>query len=219
MTSEDEALEAEVGGADRLELVSSFELGGLTPEISLVKRVLRRVHIPVRVMLRNDATLQAGTPAELKHLTRQAAKFAVLPLDGLVLGFAGDGQLDLASTRTVLEGAVPLRATFHKAFEQAIDPLRAIEQLKELLQIDRVLTTGGSGTWAERRARLNRWQTAAGNRLKLLIGVGVCECILAGLREEDCLMEAHVGRAARKPNTVKGEVRREQVARLKSALG
>jgi copper homeostasis protein len=219
VTSEDEALEAEAGGADRLELVTRFELGGLTPDVSVVERVLRKVHIPVRVMLRETPTLQAGTESDLKGLSRKAAELATLPIHGLVLGFVAERELDLASTQMVLAGAPQLKATFHKAFEEAADPLRAIKQLKELPQVDRILTTGGAGSWAERRERLDQWQSAAGDQVRLLVGAGLCECVLAGLREDGRLMEAHVGRAARTPRTVDGKVRREQVAALKRTLG
>lgn len=217
VTSEDEATEAEDGGADRLELVRALAAGGLTPDAELVGRVLSRVQIPVRVMVREAATLEAGGPDELETLQRWAAELAELAIDGLVLGFARERRLDLAATAKVLECAPGLKATFHRAFDEAADPLLAIKQLKSLPQIDRILTSGGSGSWEERRKRLKEWQTAAGD-IKLLVGAGLCECTLAELRLEPSLQEVHVGRAAREPQTVDGKVCRRRVAAIKSAL-
>ena len=217
VTSEDEAIEAERGGADRLELVRAFGLGGLTPETELVERVLRRVSIPVRVMVRETATLQAGGSAEIENLGRRAAELAQLPVDGLVLGFAREDKLDVAAAAALLAFAPDSKVTFHRAFDEAADPLLAIEQLKSQPQIDRILTSGGAGNWQQRRERLNAWQSAAGH-IKLLVGAGLCSCTLAGLRVESRLEEVHVGRAARIPQTIGGKVRREQVAAVKSAL-
>jgi copper homeostasis protein len=219
VTSVEEAREAEAGGADRLELVSNFAVGGLTPELRVVEDVLAKVRIPIRVMLRDMPTLHISGPHELERLAGQAAQFAALPIDGLVLGFADESRLDLSSTRALLNCAPGLRATFHRAFEEDSDPLHAIEQLRALPQIDRILTRGGKGGWPERSQRLNLWQKAAGSELKVLVGIGLCACTLAGLRNEPFLKEAHAGRAARFPTSVQGQLRSEQVSALKSALG
>ena len=52
--SVEDAVAAERGGADRLELISHYEVGGLTPPLELVQDVLAAVSIPVRVILRED---------------------------------------------------------------------------------------------------------------------------------------------------------------------
>lgn len=217
VTSEDEAVEAEDGGADRLELVRELGVGGLTPDSGLVQRVLRRVAIPVRVMVRESPTLNLSREGELEKLGRCAAEVASMPVDGLVLGFASQGKLDVPATAALLACAPAAKATFHRAFEEATDPMLAIEQLKSLPQIDRILTSGGPGSWCERRTRLKAWQAAAG-RIRLLVGAGLCEDALAGLRIEPSLREVHVGRAARVPPTVDGKVCRQRVAAVKSAL-
>lgn len=219
MTSEEEALEAEDGGADRLEMVRALAVGGLTPDTELVRRVLHRVRVPVRVILRETATLEASGPSELERLRRGARELAELSIDGLVVGFARERRVDAAATAAVLECAPDLKATFHRAFDETADPLRAIADLKSLPQIDRILTSGGPGDWEERRKRLKEWKTAAGGTIKLLVAAGLCACTLAGLRLEPCLEEVHVGRAAREPQTVDGKVCRRRVAALKSALG
>ena len=52
VSSVEDALEAEQGGAGRLEVVRSLEVGGLTPSLELVRQICQRVKIPLRVMLR-----------------------------------------------------------------------------------------------------------------------------------------------------------------------
>ena len=218
VTSLQEAIEAELGGADRLELVCSLESGGLTPAFALVREVIERVSIPVRVMLRENASMSVEDPAELKTLRCRARTLADLPIDGLVLGFLKAGALDLTATKELLSLAPKCRATFHRAFDHLRDPLRALHELKQLPQIDRVLTSGGEGSWMEREMRLLEWQRAAAPQIKIIVATGLCPASLAGTNKELATIEVHVGRAARIPQVTSGTVCRSQVASLKRLL-
>ncbi len=215
VTSAEEAREAEAGGADRLELVRDLASGGLTPEIRVVQEVLESAKIPVRVMVRERASMSAG-PAEQAHKLRiLAASLSRLPIHGLVLGFIRGGVVDIAATRHILE-AVNVPATFHRAFDEIADPERAITELKTIPQIDRVLTSGGSGTWPERRARLFQWNKKSRPEIELLVAAGLEAAALAELRRPDWEFEFHVGRAARNPHQIWGSVDRRYVAALKN---
>ena len=48
----DEAMNAEIRGADRIELCSRLDLDGLTPSKELVKRLVSDLTIPIKVMVR-----------------------------------------------------------------------------------------------------------------------------------------------------------------------
>ncbi len=218
VTSLHEGTEAELGGADRLELVRSLESGGLTPSAELVRQIVTAVSIPVRVMLRENASMSAGGPREIEILRACAKTFAKLPINGLVLGFVRNGALDLAMIQELLGAAPNLAVTFHRAFEHVDDPLAAIEELKQFPQIDRILTRGGAGPWRERKQRLLEWQRAAAPQIKILVGIGLRSSIFAELKQEPSLSELHVGRAARVPPVTSGVVDRARVASLKSAL-
>ena len=86
VSSVEDALEAERGGAGRLEIVRNLELGGLTPSFETVQEICQRVALPVRVMLRCSESHIPG-PDEVEVLTRQAEELPALGVDGLVLGF------------------------------------------------------------------------------------------------------------------------------------
>jgi copper homeostasis protein len=219
VTSLGEAIEAELGGADRLELTRSLETSGLTPPLSLVQSVVEGVSIPVRVMLRENASMSIGGQAEIDALQTSSRALAQLPIDGLVLGFITDGVLDLTATKEVLAAAPNCRATFHRAFDNLRQPLRALQELKQLPQIDRLLTSGGEGPWAERKTRLLEWQRAAAPQIKIILAAGLCASSLAKNSKELSNIEVHVGRAARIPQVTSGRVNRSQVAALKRLLG
>jgi copper homeostasis protein len=218
VTNVEEAREAELGGADRLELVRAFELGGLTPAAAVVGEVAGAVSIPVRVMLRENTSMSASDEREIAELQKLARQMEQLPIDGLVLGFVKNDGLDLEAMDQVLRAAPGRRATLHRAFEHTADPIGAIEQVKKLPQIDRILTSGGAGPWRERKARLLEWQAAAAPKIRLLVGAGLRASTLTELAHHPGEFEFHVGRAARVPHTTMGAVSRAEVAKLKALL-
>jgi copper homeostasis protein len=218
VTSLHEAIEAERGGADRLELVRALHEEGLTPSLELVKNVVRTVTIPVRVILREAPGFTLHTAYEIRELRDRAAVLAGLPIDGLVVGFIKEGRVDVEGMQEVLSAAPKHHVTFHRAFDSVHDPLAALQQLKLIPQVDRVLTDGGNGTLAERKIQLLSWQKAAGCHIKILVGGGLDAHGLACLAGEPALTEFHVGRAARIPAAHSGTVRRSRVSELKSIL-
>jgi copper homeostasis protein len=218
VTSVHEAIEAELGGADRLELVEALEHGGLTPKTEVAAEVLRKVSIPVRVMLRESASMSIFEDAEIRRLRARAEEFAALPINGLVLGFIKKRHPDLEGMIEILAGAPQSPVTFHRAFDLLNDRIRGIETLKRIPQIDRVLTNGGEGSWQARKMRLFEWQRACAPRIAIIFAIGNRISEFSQLSSEPGHLEVHVGRAARSPHSISGVVRREQVAAVKRAL-
>jgi copper homeostasis protein len=193
----EDARAAAQGGADRLEIVRDIGLAGLTPSVALVRAIAAETPLPIRVMVRENAGY--GTDAsELVRLCRAAAAFADLGVDGLVLGFAREGELLLDDLREVLQAAPGTAATFHRAFDSLNVPLRAIDALAEVPQVDRVLTDGFSPVPGQSRsARLSEYSERAGRRLTIIAGGGVDESLLEEIARTGCVREVHVGRVAR----------------------
>src|SRR4029453_4505396 len=121
-----DARQATRGGADRLEVVRSIRDGGLTPPLSLVRAIAEETALPLRVMVRENAGYGMGAD-ELRMLRAGAVDFAGLGVDGIVIGFAERGQLALDDVCRVIEAAPDLRVTFHRAFDQLHDPVKAID--------------------------------------------------------------------------------------------
>ena len=215
MTSLHDAVEAQAGGADRLEVVRELEHGGLTPDVELVHDIAAAVKLPLRVMLRENTSMQLAGDDELRQLCRSAKQLADLKVDGLVAGFIKNDRVDIATLRVLAHAAPLLKITFHRAFDELTDPLQAIRTLKTVPQVDRILTIGGHGSWPERKVRLHHWQEAADPEITILAGGGVLTSVIADLRSDTRISEVHVGRAARMPQETGGQVSRVQVAQLK----
>lgn len=218
VTTAAEARCAEAGGADRLELVRDLSAGGLTPDLQVLWDVMSAVSIPVRVMVRENASMSAGDDMEMEALRLHARQVARFPVNGLVAGFIRGGEIDFDAMRKLLEPVPQIRVTFHRAFDEVSNPLRAIEHLKNIGQIDRILTSGGEGDWPQRKRRLLEWQRMASPEITILVAAGLCPCILEELNRDPLPFEFHVGRAARKGHEVLNAIDQEQVAALKSLI-
>lgn len=210
-----DAIEAERGGANRLEIISRFDVGGLTPSLELVREIKSKVSLPVRVMIRESENYQVANVKEIEKLCVKARKFDELGVDGMVLGFLQNGEIDLELTKQILANAPNLKATFHHAFEETSDKFAAIEKLKTVSQIDRILTHGGSGKWSEKYPLLESYAESAKPQIKILAGGGVKAEAIRLLRAKTSVKEFHVGSAAQ----TNGVVKKEQVAKLVKAIG
>src|SRR3954447_23934245 len=119
VTSAADAVEAEAGGADRLELVAGLDCGGLTPTMQTIESVLRAVTIPVRVMLRHKPTMSIEDHAELEHLKSAARLVSQWKIDGFVAGFLRGGAIDEQAMLEIASAAPRIPITFHRAFDDA----------------------------------------------------------------------------------------------------
>ena len=216
VTSAAEARVAAAAGADRLELVRDLNTGGLTPEWKIFCEVAAAVSIPVRVMLRENASMTVADAAELKTLQTKAAQMQALPI-GLVMGWVtSDGAVDVASLAAVLAHAGKCPVTFHRAFEHLTDPFAGLLALKSFPQIDKILTNGGAGSWLERKQRLRAWSDAAAPEIRILVGGGLSDTEIADLMADPQFPEVHVGRAARTPQENDGVLDAQKIALLKT---
>jgi len=216
-TSLDDAMAAEQGGAARIELVAALDRGGLTPPTALVERVLLAVRIPVRVMVRDDEPHEVPDAHARRRLVEQATALGQHPVDGLVFGAVAAGRIDEALLDEV-SGAATRPVTFHRAFEALADPLAGLDVLARHPAVDRVLCDGGSGSWAERAARLGQWSRRAGPGLLMMAGGGITAEALAPLSDVSELQEVHVGSLVREPATAAGVVSAARVASLVARL-
>ena len=179
--------------------------------------------IPLRVMLRETEPFEVHDEGEKQRLCESARAFAGIGVDGLVLGFLKNGwpnkYIDHELVARVLACAPSLKATFHRAFEELNDPLRAIAELKRHPQIDRILTSGGGDAWQDKAGRFAAWQQAAQPEIKMLVGGGTDAEAIEVLKLATGIREFHVGRAVREEERIDGMVLAERVRELADLFG
>ncbi|MFK8848522.1 copper homeostasis protein CutC [Streptomyces sp. Ac-502] len=214
-----DAVAAQAGGADRLELVSDMAADGLTPSPRTVAAVRAAVDIPVRVMLRAADGFAAG---DVDALCASAAALRAEGAEEFVFGFLdADGRPDLAAVQALAAAVDGCRWTFHRAIDRAADRAALRKELAGLPGLDTYLTAGspagvedGLPTLLAERARTAEGESGYGPRL--LIGGGL---VLAHLPE---LLAAgvdafHIGGAAR-PSGWEAPVDAGAVAAWREAL-
>jgi copper homeostasis protein len=138
-----DAERAELGGADRLEVVGTMDSDGLSPEPALIGQLSRATSLPLRVMLRlrEGFGTDGGEVVRLKGL---AQSYLEVGAEGLVLGFLnGLSEVD-AEVVTELIGDLDCPWTFHRAIDHCISPDRAWRELRGLPRLDQVLTAGSA---------------------------------------------------------------------------
>ncbi len=212
-----DARAAALAGADRLEVVRRIEDGGLTPPIALVREIAAEVSLPLRVMVRENAGYTTS-PVELLALQRAAAALAEQQVDGLVVGFAAAGEIELEPVSRVMAAAPGIKVTFHRAFDELCDPLSAIDAVAGVPGIDRILTSGGEGPSTIRCQRLRAYQERAGALLTIIAGGGIDAAMLASLVQAGVVREVHVGRAARVGHNPEAAVAADAVRRLREII-
>jgi len=140
--SVDDVLEAQRGGADRVELNSCLMLGGLTPSIGALVTAKRLSSLPVMTMVRPRQAGFCYTEAEYATALADAEALLAHGSDGLVFGFLdADGNLDVKRTRALARIAGNKTKVFHRAIDVCADWKKLLGQLIDI-GIDRVLTSG-----------------------------------------------------------------------------
>ena len=140
--SVDDVLEAQRGGADRVELNSCLMFGGLTPSIGELIAAKRLSGLPVMTMVRPRQAGFCYTDAEYATALADAEQLLSHGSDGLVFGFLdADGNLDVKRTRELARMAGGRAKVFHRAIDVCSDWKKLLGQLIEI-GIDRVLTSG-----------------------------------------------------------------------------
>ncbi len=193
----DAAIEAERGGADRLELCGELLQGGVTPSAGLIGAVWERVEIPVFVLIRPRTGDFLYDADEMDVMVRDIAAARAMDVDGVVIGaLTRDGDVDIGTVHVLKEAAGRMKVTFHRAFDFARDREMALEALIEL-GVDRVLTSGGAGTALEGAASLASLVRQANGRIAILAGGGINAGNVAAVVRQTGVGEVHVRAAAR----------------------
>ncbi|MEL6357303.1 MAG: copper homeostasis protein CutC, partial [Bacteroidota bacterium] len=140
LQSPEDAMVAQAGGAQRVELCAALIEGGITPSYGTILACRDAVDIDIMVMIRPRGGDFLYSEVELASMARDIEFCKSVGVHGVVFGLLlPDGQIDLDNTRRLCELAHPLSITFHRAFDVCRDPFIALEQLIEL-GVHRVLT-------------------------------------------------------------------------------
>jgi len=169
----EDALAAERGGADRVELYSSPLEGALTPSAGLVRSAAAAVtRLKLFAMIRPRAGDFLYTQREFETMRRDVDIALEMGADGVMCGILdADGRLDSARMRSLVAQCGDHPFTLHRAFDFARDPLETLEQAIDL-GCRYVLTLGQESEATFGRELRQRIIAAAGDRIEVVIALG-----------------------------------------------
>jgi len=213
----EDAIAAQAGGADRLELVTEIAADGLTPSTAAFRAIRAAVDIPLRVMLRLTDGFAAG---DLDRLVARARELRGAGADQFVLGFLDPhGGLDLYAVERVVAALDGCSWTFHRAIDHAADRDALRKQLDGLPGLDTYLTAGSAAGVDDGLPALLTEAARGGEpgyEPRILVGGGLRLDHVPRLREAG-IDAFHIGGAAR-PGGWSGPVSVEAVAEWRRVL-
>ncbi|KXX69678.1 copper homeostasis protein CutC [Flammeovirga sp. SJP92] len=169
----DSAINAQRGGADRIELCGGRLEGGTTPSEGMMKLVRKSVDIDVYPIIRPRGGDFYFTDLEFEEMLEDIKTAKRLGMNGVVIGaLTADAEIDVERCKALVEEAKPLGVTFHRAFDMARDSHKALEDLIGL-GVDRVLTSGQMMTAPEGVEVLKGLVEQADGRIEIMAGSGV----------------------------------------------
>jgi len=189
--SVESCLAAQAGGANRVELCAGILEGGTTPSYGevITARELLDIKLHIIIRPRGGDFLYSETEAKIMerdiHLAREAG------VDGVVFGcLTQDGDIDISLTKRLINASEGMSVTFHRAFDQCREPLKALEQLIEL-GCNRILTSGQQPTAEQGIPLLKELVELADNRIIILPGSGINENNIGRIARETGAKEFH----------------------------
>ena len=190
--SVESALEAQKGGADRIELCSALVIGGLSPSVALFEKVKEVLDIKIHVLLRPRFGDFCYTDYEHEIIKEEVRKFRELGADGIVIGtLKPDGSLNKEQMKELISEAGNMSITLHRAFDMCVDPIQTLNDAKEL-GIHTILTSGQKNSCINGTDLLAELVKEAGEEIDILIGGGVDASVIEELLDKTGATSYHM---------------------------
>jgi copper homeostasis protein len=182
-------------GANRLELCSGLELGGLTPSIGLAEAVLEFASIPTMLMVRPRAGGFCYDRHEFAAMLRDAERFLEMGAAGIVFGILNpSGSINLPRVREIVAMTKPRDAVFHRAFDFVTEWRQEMDALIEA-GCTRILTSGCTSTAIAGVATLREMIDFSAGQIEILPGGGIRVDNVVQIVQRTQCQQIHIGAA------------------------
>ena len=190
-------LEAEKGGAYRVELCAGIPEGGTTPSYGEIVVARRLLKIKLNIIIRPRGGDFLYSDVEHQTMIHDIEMAKKLGVDGVVIGcLTADGKIDMQRNKELIDVAEGMNVTFHRAFDMCKDPFESLEQIISL-GCDTLLTSGQQPTAIEGVSLIKELIDKAKDRIVVMPGSGINENNIANIAKETNAKEFHF--SAREP--------------------
>ena len=175
--SVESAINAQKGGATRLELCSNLIIGGTTPTKSLFEEVRKNVNIPINVLIRPRFGDFLYSKYEIEIIKNEIRMFREMGADGIVVGIlTKEGEIDLENMKSFISEAQGIPVTFHRAFDVCKNPVETFDELKKI-GVKAILTSGQEENCLKGKQLLKKLVELSNkdnkNKIEIIVGAGL----------------------------------------------
>lgn len=184
-------VEAQKGGAYRVELCAGIPEGGTTPSYGEIVVARKLLNIKLNIIIRPRGGDFLYSDVEHQSMLHDIEIAKKLGVDGVVFGcLTVDGEIDMQRNKELVEAAKGMNVTFHRAFDMCKDPFESLEQIISL-GFDTILTSGQQPTAIEGVSLLKQLVEKAYNRIVIMPGSGINEENIATIAQQTGAREFH----------------------------
>lgn len=182
---------AQDAGAHRIELCDGPGEGGTTASYGFIKEARKKLYISLYPIIRPRGGDFLYTDAEFEIMKDDIQMCKRLGCDGIVTGLLlKDGSIDKGRCSRLAELAYPMGVTFHRAFDRAANPEKALEDIIDC-GFERILTSGQKPTAPEGANFLAKLVKKAEDRIIIMPGSGVRPGNIVDLAKATGAIEFH----------------------------
>ncbi|MEI0476591.1 copper homeostasis protein CutC [Brachyspira pulli] len=173
--SVESCINAEKGGADRLELCGNMFEGGTTPSFGVLELAKEKVNKPIYAMVRPRGGDFCYNDIEFEIMKKEIKLMKDLKIDGIVFGIlTKEGKVDKERCSKLLDLWSSSKVTFHRAIDVSSDLNESCEDIISL-GFERILTSGGEANVMSGIIKLKELVEKYNNKIIIMPGSGINE--------------------------------------------
>jgi copper homeostasis protein len=196
------AIIAEKAGAVRVELCDNPVEGGTTPSYGTILETREKITIDLYPIIRPRSGNYFYNDEEYAIIKRDIMICRDLGCDGVSVGAQKiNGDIDTEMLKRIVEWAGPMGVTCNRAFDCALEPFNALEDIISC-GCERILTSGQKSAAPDAGELLGKLVIAAGDRIIIMPGAGIKSTNIKQLVHESNAREYHGSARKIAPNPV-----------------
>ena len=185
------AINADIAGAQRIELCQNLNEGGTTPSWGAIQYCTQHLSLKTFVLIRPRTGDFCYSDAEFEVIKNDVLECKRLGVAGVVVGFLNsDYTIDKEKTVEIVKLAAPMEVTFHRAFDICAQHEQSLEDIIDC-GCHRILTSGFKKTAEEGVEELAKLKLLANGRIAILVGSGINQHNIAEIATKTGLTEFH----------------------------
>jgi len=164
---------ANKANADRIELCSGLNIGGLTPSTGLIELAVEKSKIPIHCLIRPREGHFIYDKYDFETIIADITKMQSLGVSGIVIGvMTKEYKLNIKQLDKIIKVSKDLEVTYHRAFDSLKDPEKELKILSSI-GVSRILSSGGADSAIKGINKLIRWNSISPKSIEIQPGGGI----------------------------------------------